>query len=409
MRSSTDNDAQDWDLQRAIGLMEVGDARNGSAAAALTKGGADDAARKPLPPCCVKAKARVPETEANCHDTVVSGWFTEPRSRFGKTSKVQYFNNPMWPGEAHSLKVEKILFQGKSPYQEILVFESSTYGNVLVLDGIVQLTDKDECAYQEMVTHLPLCSIPAPKNVLVVGGGDGGVLREIARHDSVETIDICEIDQLVIDVSKEFFPNLSIGFKDPRVRLHVGDAVDFLRNSPEGKYDAIIVDSSDPIGPAQALVEKPFIQTIARALKPGGVLCNLAESMWLHTHLIQDMLAICRQTFKGAVHYAWTSVPTYPSGVIGFLLCAKEGRAVNFLTPANPIEKIEGAAKAGRELRFYNSEIHRAAFVLPTFVRRELEAYTTPISSAENEKPKESVSEPQKIKILSNNAILTAS
>ncbi|KAJ1259215.1 hypothetical protein BS78_10G137500 [Paspalum vaginatum] len=365
--------------------MEAGDARNGSAAAAQTKGSGGDAAgafAKPLPPCCIKAKAGVPESQVQCNDIVVQGWFTERRSRFGKTSEVQYFNNPMWPGQAHSLKVEKILFQRKSPYQEILVFESSTYGNVLVLDGILQLTEKDECAYQEMITHLPLCSIPSPKNVLVVGGGDGGVLREVARHDSVETIDICEIDRLVIDVCKEFFPNLSIGFKDPRVQLHVGDAVDFLRNSPEGKYDAIIVDSSDPIGPAQALVEKPFIQTIARALKPGGVLCNLAESWWLHTHVIQDMLAICRQTFKGAVHYAWTSVPTYPSGVIGFLLCAKEGPSLNLLNPVNPIEKI-GAAEAGRELRFYNSEIHRAAFVLPTFVRRELESYTAPDTSAE--------------------------
>jgi spermidine synthase len=162
-------------------------------------------------------------------------------------------------------------------------------------------------------------------------------------------------------------------------------------------------------GPAQALVEKPFIQTIARALKPGGVLCNLAESMWLHTHLIQDMLSICHQTFKGSVHYAWTSVPTYPSGVIGFLLCAKEGRPVNFLTPVNPIEKIQGATKAGKELRFYNSEIHRAAFVLPTFVRRELESYYTTSASTEKEKPKESVSKSQKIKILPNNAILTAS
>ncbi|GJN38529.1 hypothetical protein PR202_gb27581 [Eleusine coracana subsp. coracana] len=148
--------------------------------------------------------------------------------------------------------------------------------------------------------------------VLVVGGGDGGVLREIARHDSVENIDICEIDQLVIDVCRDFFPNLYGGFKDPRVRLHVGDAADFLREAAEGKYDAIIVDSSDPIGPAQVLVEKPFIQTIAKALRPGGVLCNLVESMWLHTHLIQDMLSICRQEFKGAVHYVWTSVPTYP-------------------------------------------------------------------------------------------------
>uniref|UniRef100_A0A8R7R4W4 PABS domain-containing protein n=1 Tax=Triticum urartu TaxID=4572 RepID=A0A8R7R4W4_TRIUA len=305
-------------------------------------------------------------------------------------------------GEAHSLKVEKILYQGKSPYQEVLVFESSTYGNVLVLDGIVQLTDKDECAYQEMVTHLALCSIPSPKNVLVVGGGDGGVLREIAKHDSVESIDICEIDQLVIDVCKDFFPRLYVGYKDPRVKLHVGDAVEFLRNSPEGKYDAIIVDSSDPIGPAQELVEKPFFQTIARALKPGGVLSNLAESMWLHTHLIQDMLSICREVFKGGVRYAWASVPTYPSGVIGFLLCAKEGPPVDFLTPVNPIEKIEGATKDGREMRFYNSEIHKAAFILPTFVKRELEAYN---SSTEKERPEKPTAKPVKMKVMRDSAI----
>lgn len=382
--------------------MEGGGARNVSAAAAQTKGSADDGSRKPLPPCCVKAQAAVPESEAKCHATVVSGWFTGTRSRSGKPSKAQYFNNPMWPGEAHSLKVEKILYQGKSPYQEVLVFESSTYGNVLVLDGIVQLTDKDECAYQEMVTHLALCSIPSPKNVLVVGGGDGGVLREIAKHDSVESIDICEIDQLVIDVCKDFFPRLYVGYKDPRVRLHVGDAVEFLRNSPEGKYDAIIVDSSDPIGPAQELVEKPFFQTIARALKPGGVLSNLAESMWLHTHLIQDMLSICRDVFKGGVHYAWASVPTYPSGVIGFLLCAKEGPPVDFLTPVNPIEKIEGATKDGREMRFYNSEIHRAAFILPTFVKRELEAYNT---STEKEKPEKPTAKPVKMKVMRDSAI----
>uniref|UniRef100_A0A0D3F371 PABS domain-containing protein n=1 Tax=Oryza barthii TaxID=65489 RepID=A0A0D3F371_9ORYZ len=397
--------------------MEGGGARNGSTTgAARTGGSGGDAAGgggggsagngKPLPPCCVKARAAAPESEAKCHATVVSGWFTEPRSRGGKTSKVQYYNNPMWPGEAHSLKVEKILYQGKSPYQEVLVFESSTYGKVLVLDGIVQLTDKDECAYQEMITHLPLCSIPSPKKVLVIGGGDGGVLREICRHGSVESIDICEIDQLVIDVCKDFFPDLSVGFKDPRVRLHVGDAVEFLRNAPEGTYDAIIVDSSDPIGPAQELVEKPFFDTIARALRPGGVLCNQAESMWLHTHLIQDMLSICRETFKGSVHYAWTSVPTYPSGVIGFLLCAKEGPPVNFLTPANPIEKLEGAMEAGRDIRFYNSEMHRAAFVLPTFARRELEAYCTTI---EREQQEETTAEPLKMNIMPNSEILTAS
>ncbi|KAL0304393.1 UNVERIFIED_CONTAM: Spermine synthase [Sesamum radiatum] len=327
-----------------------------------------------IPSCCLKAKASQPELDAKCHSTVVSGWFSEPQSSSDKTVKEVYFNNPMWPGETHSLKVEEILFKEKSLYQEVLVFQSTAYGKVLVLDGIVQLTEKDECAYQEMIAHLPLCSIEAPKNVLVVGGGDGGVLREIARHSSVEMIDICEIDQMVIDVSKKFFPQLAIGFEDPRVNLHVGDAVEFLRHTPPGKYDAIIVDSSDPVGPAQELVERPFFETIARALRPGGVLCNMAESMWLHTHLIQDMISICRETFKGSVHYAWSNVPTYPSGVIGFVLCATEGPPVDFKHPINPIEKLEGALEYQRQLKFYNSEMHRAAFSLPSFVKREVEA-----------------------------------
>ncbi|KAL3524400.1 hypothetical protein ACH5RR_017234 [Cinchona calisaya] len=342
-----------------------------------TMGGKNDDAtngsnKAVIPSCCLKARASDPEYEAKCHSTVVSGWFSEPQTCPEKTPKLMYFNNPMWPGEAHSLRVEKILFKERSEFQEVLVFQSSSYGKVLALDGIVQLTEKDECAYQEMIAHLPLCSIKLPQNVLVLGGGDGGVLREISRHTSVELIDICEIDKMVIDVSKKFFPQLAVGFDDPRVRLHLGDAAEFLRKAPEGKYDAIIVDSSDPVGPAQELVERPFFETIARALKPGGVLCNMAESMWLHTHLIQDMISICRETFKGSVHYAWTSVPTYPSGVIGFLICSTEGPPVDFLHPINPIEKLEGAVQHQRELKFYNSEIHKAAFALPSFVKREL-------------------------------------
>ncbi|KAK1320626.1 Spermine synthase [Acorus calamus] len=330
---------------------------------------------KALPPCCLKARSSAAEFGAKCHATVVSGWFSESQSRSDKANKFRYYNNPMWPGEAHSIKVEKILYQGKSEYQEILVIESSSYGKVLVLDGIVQLAENDECAYQEMLVHLPLCSIPSPRTVLVVGGGDGGVLREISRHTSVEKIDICEIDKLVIDVCKEYFPDLAIGFEDPRVRLHIGDGAEFLRNASKGTYDAIIVDSSDPIGPAKELVEKPFFETISEALRAGGVLSCMAESMWLHTHLIQDMLSICRETFKGSVHYAWTSVPTYPSGAIGFLLCSTKGPPVNFLSPTNPIEKQKEALRHGGELRFYNSGIHRAAFALPSFAKKELKAY----------------------------------
>ncbi|CAN6896643.1 unnamed protein product [Brassica oleracea] len=296
-----------------------------------------------------------------CFSSVIPGWFSEM--------------SPMWPGEAHSLKVEKVLFQGKSDYQDVIVFQSATYGKVLVLDGVIQLTERDECAYQEMITHLPLCSIPNPKKVLVIGGGDGGVLREVARHSSVEQIDMCEIDKMVVDVSKQFFPNVAIGFEDPRVNLVIGDGVAYLKNAAEGSYDAVIVDSSDPIGPAKELFEKPFFQSVARALRPGGVVCTQAESLWLHMDIIEDIVSNCREIFKGSVNYAWTSVPTYPRhvfGVIGFMLCSTEGPDVDFKHPVNPIDD----SKSSGPLKFYNAEIHSAAFCLPSFAKKVIESKT---------------------------------
>ncbi|KAB5544960.1 hypothetical protein DKX38_013072 [Salix brachista] len=301
--------------------------------------------------------------------SVIPGWFSEI--------------SPMWPGEAHSLKVEKILFQGKSDYQNVMVFQSSTYGKVLVLDGVIQLTERDECAYQEMITHLPLCSIVNPKKVLVIGGGDGGVLREVARHSSVEQIDICEIDKMVVDVSKEFFPEVAVGYEDPRVTLHVGDGVAFLKAVTEGTYDAIIVDSSDPIGPAQELFEKPFFESVAKALRPGGVVSTQAESIWLHMNIIEDIVANCRQIFKGSVNYAWTTVPTYPRpvtyplpshfGMIGFMLCSTEGPPVDFKHPVNPID-VDGSQRNSKPLKFYNSELHTAAFCLPSFAKKVIDS-----------------------------------
>jgi len=313
----------------------------------------------------VSASALSMELEGNkeqpdCISTVIPGWFSEI--------------SPMWPGEAHSLKVEKILFQGKSEYQSVMVFQSSTYGKVLILDGVIQLTERDECAYQEMITHLPLCSIPNPKKVLVIGGGDGGVLREVSRHSSIEQIDICEIDKMVVDVAKQFFPDIAVGYDDPRVNLHIGDGVAFLKAVPEGTYDAVIVDSSDPVGPAQELFEKPFFQSVANALRPGGVVCTQAESIWLHMDIIEGIVANCRQIFKGSVNYAWTTVPTYPSGVIGFMLCSTEGPPVDFKHPVNPIDANESSNKCKGPLKFYNSEIHTAAFCLPSFAKKVIES-----------------------------------
>ncbi|KAG0461350.1 hypothetical protein HPP92_021647 [Vanilla planifolia] len=252
---------------------------------------------------------------------VIPGWFSEM--------------SPMWPGEAHSLKVEKILYQGKSEYQNVMVFE-----------------------------------------VLVIGGGDGGVLREVSRYSSIEQIDICEIDKMVVDVSKQFFPNLAVGFEDPRVNLHIGDGVAFLKVVPVGTYDAVIVDSSDPIGPAQELFEKPFFESVAKALRPGGVVCTQAESIWLHMHIIEDIVSNCRQVFKGSVKYAWTTVPTYPSGVIGFMLCSTDGPPVDFQNPVHRIDERDELNKTKGPLKFYNPEIHYASFCLPSFAKRVISSKT---------------------------------
>ncbi|KAK9277956.1 hypothetical protein L1049_027513 [Liquidambar formosana] len=274
------------------------------------------------------------------------GWFSE--------------YSPLWPGQAHFIEVEKILFQGKSKYQNMMVFQSLAYGKVSVLDGAIQLTEKDEFAYQEMITHLPLCSIPNPKKVLLIGGGDGGILREISRHSSVEQIDICEIDPMVIDVYKEFFPDIAVGYEDPRVILHIGDGIAFLKAVPGG--------------PAHNLFETPFFELVANALRPGGVMCIQAESLWFHSLMVQDLVASLRRTFKGSVNYAWSIVPTYQSGVIGFMLCSTAGPPVNFKHPINLIDSNDSYGAARGPLKFYNSEVHSAAFCLPTFTKRGIDS-----------------------------------
>ncbi|XP_045810961.1 spermidine synthase 2-like [Trifolium pratense] len=287
----------------------------------------------------------------------IPGWFAE--------------HCPIWPGEAHFLKVENTCFQGKSEFQDMLVFQTSTYGKVFVLDGALQLTEKDECSYQEMMTHLPLCSIPNPKKVLLFGGGDGGILREISRHSSVEHIDICEIDTMLIDVYKKYFPDIAVGYKDPRVKLHVIDidGTVFLNSVPKGTYDAIIVDAFDPIRPDHELFETQFFELISKALRPGGVLCIQAESFWYKSLDIEQLLIKSRQIFKGSSDYAWTNVPTYPSGVIGFLLCSTQGQHVDFRNPINPIGQ-ENYGVSKYPLKYYNSEIHSASFCLPSFAKR---------------------------------------
>jgi spermidine synthase len=279
----------------------------------------------------------------------LAGWFHE--------------RGELWPGQAMSLEVDQVLDHHRSKYQDVLVFKSKNHGNVLVLDGVIQVTERDEHAYQEMIAHLPLYAHPDPKKVLVIGGGDGGVLREIARHPGVEEIVICELDADVIDVSKKYLPSLAKGYDDPRVKVHIMDGAKFMDEN-QSSFDVIITDSSDPVGPAGVLFETPFYKAMYGALREGGIVCTQGECMWLHTDIIKPLMDSIRQFYTTA-GYAYTTIPTYPSGQIGFIIATK-GRGECNKPARKPSDDVQ------KQLKYYTSELHEASFVLPAFAKRAI-------------------------------------
>jgi len=281
------------------------------------------------------------------------GWFSEA--------------DHIWPGFCNSFQVEEILVDEQSKYQHILIFKSKNFGKVLVLDNAVQCTEVDEFSYQEMISFLPLNSHPNARKVLVIGGGDGGVVREVVKHPSVEKVYQCEIDEKVIEVSKKHLPFMAEGFSSPKLSLHIGDGNEFM--SKHNKFfDIIITDSSDPIGPAECLFQRAYYESMKKALRPGGIVCCQCESMWFNLDLIKKMVGFCKTMFP-RVAYAYTTIPTYPGGHIGFLLCS--------LNPdtdfSDPVIKFSAEDVEKLNLRYYNSALHHCSFVLPEFVRKALQ------------------------------------
>ena len=287
------------------------------------------------------------------HPSIKDGWFAE-------------VSDTMWPGSAMSLKVQEVLYAGKSKYQDVLVFKSTNWGNDLVLDNCIQVTERDEYSYQEMITHLAMNSHPNPKKALVIGGGDGGVLREILKHSSIEEAWLCDIDETVIEVSKKYLPNMAKAYNDPRTKVHIGDGFKFLEDY-KNTFDVIITDSSDPEGPAESLFQKPYFELLKGALTEKGVITTQAESIWLHMDIISKLKKDCQQIFPVA-EYAYTSIPTYPSGTIGFMVCSKDESA-NVKKPL----RFEWDDKfVDENLKYYNAQVHEASFVLPQWADKIL-------------------------------------
>lgn len=287
------------------------------------------------------------------HPCVVDGWFRE-------------INDVGFPGQAFTLRVEKILYHVHSEFQDILVFKSTTYGNVLVLDGIIQCTERDEFAYQEMITHIPLYLHKNPKKVLVIGGGDGGVIRELLKHEQLTEITLVEIDETVINLARKYLPEMSKGLDDPRVDIKLCDGFKFLQDlsndTKDDKYDVIITDSSDPEGPAEAFFQETYFKLLQNALKDDDsiVIAQASENVWLNIKYLQNLINTAKRVFPNT-KYCYTMVPSYTSGQLGLIICSPN-KTLDLTSPSRLPTPQEQS-----NLKYYNAAIHRGSFVLPNW------------------------------------------
>jgi spermidine synthase len=254
-------------------------------------------------------------------------------------------------------KIKRTLHTEQTDFQKLDMIETEEFGNMLTLDGMVMTTERDEFVYHEMVAHVPLFTHPNPKHVLVVGGGDGGVLREIIKHPQVEKATLVEIDGKVIEYSKQYLPTIASAFGDSRVEVKVDDGFMHIAQS-EKAYDVIMVDSTEPVGPAVKLFEKGFYEGISRALKDDGVFIAQTDNPWFKADLIGQVFNDVKEIFPITRLYT-ANVPTYPSGLWTFTIGSKKHDPLE--VPEERFHEIE--------TKYYTKELHKAAFALPKFVQ----------------------------------------
>lgn len=260
-----------------------------------------------------------------------------------------------------SYRVKEVLFAQQSRFQHVMVLDSFDFGPMLVLDGIVQTTSKDGFIYNEMITHVPLSMHPNPKKVLIIGGGDCGAAVETAKYDNIERIDLVEIDEVVVHACQLHMPEVSGGPNlDQRIKVHYQDGVAFVKNK-ENEYDVIIVDSSDPIGPARQLFERDFYQHLHHALSPNGMMVCQSQSPIFHQDIMSQAYKSIGSLFPYRKMYT-AVVPTYPGGMWSFTIGSK------IELPATEQIRFDKSA------RYVNEQILQSCFALPEFVEKSLHA-----------------------------------
>ena len=270
-----------------------------------------------------------------------------------------WFTEELHPYYRKGIRIKRVLADETTPYQHLQVVETEFFGNALILDGIIQLTERDNMGYHEMIAHVPMLAHPAPRRVLIVGGGDGGSLQQVLRYPSVEEAVVCELDQRVVDLSRQHFPSFGDPWADPRARLLVRDAFGYLEENP-GQFDVIISDTTDPIGMAERLFSDHFYKLIVQALTPDGAAATQCEQPYFDTALIKEIYKSARSLAKHPAYY-YANIPTYPGGGIGFMYVSDRPWTEGLGRPYPPGEN-----------QYLNPDIHRAAFALPEFFKKEL-------------------------------------
>jgi spermidine synthase len=273
---------------------------------------------------------------------------------------------PYWYTETHTptrgltFQVESNLYQEKSPYQVLDIVQTQDFGLVMLLDGVIMVTEKDEFVYHEMLTHPALFTHPEPRQVLIIGGGDGGTLTRVLQHQSVQKAVLVEIDEMVVKAARKFFPALAKAFDDPRAEVRIEDGIAFLK-SRKDEYDVILIDSTDPVGAAEGLFHKEFYTDCHKALKQDGILTIQSESPW-----IPDLQPVIRQanadlkSLFPIVRPYTAAIQTYQAGLWLFQMASKQ---------YDPLATVDSSRYIGFDFRYYTAELHKGCFALPQFVR----------------------------------------
>lgn len=266
------------------------------------------------------------------------------------------------PHRGLSFEITQVLHKAVSPYQEIHIVETPEFGRMMLLDGVLMLTASDEFTYHEMLVHPAMITHPSPRNVLIIGGGDCGSLTRVLQHPCVQKVVQVEIDEMVYLVARQFFPQLTQAADDPRVELLFMDGIEYLK-SMEAAFDVILIDSTDPIGPAKALFAEEFLTDCHRALKPEGILCLQSESPWIKDlqPVISEVHQVLSRVFRWTLPYL-ASIQTYQAGLWLFQMAGNGGSP-------QPLSVSQHERIAGLPCSYYNSEVHATLGVLPQFVK----------------------------------------